>query len=592
MANIKPEDSDNSLWQGYSLQASAPNSSHNSTYNANYQSAQLSIPYHEQPQKGSYHSLDIPTLQTMPPHQDENAYLDTLPLTLNTHHSYPSLERVFQGINEMAYMENVQDFRDEFPKTSNPATNQDHRLLNFGMLPDKHTIINNQGQVKQIKLTAQMDGMFFPSELATLSEESLPAQPELTCYRRNLFQISGNISTPQGPLLLISERGERIPIISLDVCITATESIDGHIVKLITLPWKTLAPHSPKVALGQEPSPIRLIAFDKGADANSEFTEFPIAYTRLQFKTATAKNRRRELRQHFTLHLNVVGTLANGAKVNVCESSTVPIIVRGRSARNFQTRKEMPLNQKYHPLSSQSGGPQGSGQCNAHNDSYKPKMHETEPMANLGTPSPEINPLSLDHLSRPESPTSSDLSVVFEADSAHSGDDTDWDQDSNPTELDTVKILDFMKEELHPEAQADRKLLIGPVLTPIKQALVNRIMSEFWIIFDQQWSENIRKCVGTPSTQSSASPVRDISSSSSSRNGQKRPARDDDDHSAGEDNENPKRPRWLNPTSETGQEPVRFACPYRKHDPRKYNHSVRNWRSCAQVSFESVARVK
>jgi hypothetical protein len=256
------------------------------------------------------------------------------------------LKRAFQGGNEMAYMENVQDFRDELPEMPKPAINQDHRLLNFGRLPDKHTIIDGQGRVKQIELTAQIHGMFFLSELATPSGESLLAQPELTCYRRNLFQISGNVSTPRGPLSLISERGERIPIISLDVCISATESVDGHVVKLIVIPWKTPPPNSPEVAPGQEhePSPIPLVAFDEGADANSEFTVFPIAYRRLQFRIATANNgRRRELQQHFTLHLNVAGTLANGGKVNVCESSTAPIVVRGRSPRNFQARKEIPL---------------------------------------------------------------------------------------------------------------------------------------------------------------------------------------------------------------------------------------------------------
>lgn len=43
------------------------------------------------------------------------------------------------------------------------------------------------------------------------------------------------------------------------------------------------------------------------------------------------------------LHLKVVGTLANGNKVVLTESTTAPIVVRGRSPRNFQARKEIPL---------------------------------------------------------------------------------------------------------------------------------------------------------------------------------------------------------------------------------------------------------
>lgn len=227
-----------------------------------------------------------------------------------------------------------------------PTINQDHRLLNFGRLPDKHTLLDSQGRVKQVDLTAQIHGMFFLSELATPSGENILTQPELTCYRRNLFQISGNVTAPRGAMTLITERGERIPIMSLEVSISATESVDGHIVKLIVIPWKTPPPNSPEIPAGQEhePTPIPLVAFEEGAEANSEFTVFPIAYRRLQFRIATANNgRRRELQQHFTLHLNVVATLANGAKVNVSENSTAPIVVRGRSPRNFQARKEIPL---------------------------------------------------------------------------------------------------------------------------------------------------------------------------------------------------------------------------------------------------------
>lgn len=43
------------------------------------------------------------------------------------------------------------------------------------------------------------------------------------------------------------------------------------------------------------------------------------------------------------LHLKVVGTLSNGSKVVLTESRTAPIVVRGRSPRNFQARKEIPL---------------------------------------------------------------------------------------------------------------------------------------------------------------------------------------------------------------------------------------------------------
>lgn len=60
--------------------------------------------------------------------------------------------------------------------------------------------------------------------------------------------------------------------------------------------------------------------------------------------SATANNgRRKELQQHFVLHLKLHGTLANGTKLVLSELTTAPIVVRGRSPRNFQARKEIPL---------------------------------------------------------------------------------------------------------------------------------------------------------------------------------------------------------------------------------------------------------
>lgn len=64
----------------------------------------------------------------------------------------------------------------------------------------------------------------------------------------------------------------------------------------------------------------------------------------LRQSSATANNgRRKELQQHFVLHLKVIGTLSNGTRTVLTEATTSPIVVRGRSPRNFQARKEIPL---------------------------------------------------------------------------------------------------------------------------------------------------------------------------------------------------------------------------------------------------------
>ncbi|KAA8572392.1 hypothetical protein EYC84_003014 [Monilinia fructicola] len=344
MAAIKPEESDHSIWQGYTLQP--PHTSQQTNFESNFPSGPLALPFHAR-QKGGYRSMDIPSINTRPPLRNGNGVLNTSPPPLNSHHSYPSLKRPFHSTDDSPYGEVVQDFREDLSEHTKPNISQDHRLLSFSKRPPKHAILDHHGRIQQLDLSAQIHGMFFLSEMTTPTGEGVVVQPELTCYRRNLFQISGSVTTPRGALSVITERGERIPILSLEVTISATESVDGHSVKLIVIPWKTPPPNSPEVTPGQEqePSPIPLLPFDDGSpDTNNEFAVYPIAYRRLQFRIATANNgRRRELQQHFTLHLNVVGTLGNNTKINVCETATAPIVVRGRSPRNFQARKEIAL---------------------------------------------------------------------------------------------------------------------------------------------------------------------------------------------------------------------------------------------------------
>jgi hypothetical protein len=37
---------------------------------------------------------------------------------------------------------------------------------------------------------------------------------------------------------------------------------------------------------------------------------------------------------------------------------------------------------------------------------------------------------------------------------------------------------------------------------------------------------------------------------------------------------------------------VKFSCPYREHNARKYYGNVKQWRTCAMTPLDSVARVK
>ncbi|KJZ80564.1 Transcription factor vib-1 [Hirsutella minnesotensis 3608] len=266
------------------------------------------------------------------------------PAPYERHPSYSSLKRSFSQAESPAYQEIVQDLRED---SSRLTVNQDHKLLAFRRAQDKTTTVDQHGRVQQLELSAQLHGMFFLSEMPSSASDGSVIQPELTCYRRNLFQISGSLVMPRGQLSVVNESNETVPVSNMEVSISAIESVDGNPVRLIVIPWKTPPPNSTDInqAPDQEPPTLPLIPFqDDGADAEGELAVYPVGWRRLQFRIATANNgRRKELQQHFVLHLKVFGTLADGSKVVLTESTTAPIVVRGRSPRNFQTRKEIPL---------------------------------------------------------------------------------------------------------------------------------------------------------------------------------------------------------------------------------------------------------
>ncbi|GAB0134090.1 transcription factor vibA [Epichloe bromicola] len=268
--------------------------------------------------------------------QDESA-------SYERQNSYTGLKRSFSQAEQPAYQEIVHDMRDD---GSRLTMNQDHKLLSFRRSQDKSTVVDQRGRVQQLDLSAQLHGMFFLSEMPASTGDGAALQPELTCYRRNLFQISGSLVMPRGQLS-VNDANETLPVSNLEVAVSAIESVDGNPVRLIVIPWKTPPPNSPEIVQGpdQEPSPLPLIPFQEdGAEANGEFAVYPIGWRRLQFRIATANNgRRKELQQHFVLHLKVFGTLPDNSKVVLSESITAPIVVRGRSPRNFQARKEIPL---------------------------------------------------------------------------------------------------------------------------------------------------------------------------------------------------------------------------------------------------------
>ncbi|KAI1330155.1 NDT80/PhoG like DNA-binding family protein [Xylariaceae sp. FL0255] len=354
MADLKSEPTHGSLWPSYGAGAVLSSSRFPSTLDSAAPTTSTS-PHGTRP-RSSHPSIDNPYPFPRYSHDEHDAYERYPQASLTQHQSYPNLKRSHHRGDSPPgqqppppplhppYQEIVQDLRDDAKLT----VNHDHKLLSFRRVQDKHTIVDQHGRMQGLDLSAQLHGMFFLSEMPTTAGDGAVLQPELTCYRRNLFQISGSLITPRGQMsVILAETGEQVHVNNTDVTISAIESVDSHPVRLIVIPWKTPPPNSPELPQtpDQEPQSLPLIPFpEDGQDAEGEYAVYPIGWRRLQFRIATANNgRRKELQQHFVLHLKVVGSLANGSRVTLAEATTAPIVVRGRSPRNFQARKEIPL---------------------------------------------------------------------------------------------------------------------------------------------------------------------------------------------------------------------------------------------------------
>ena len=245
-----------------------------------------------------------------------------------------------------------------------PSIDGNDKLLSLNLPTYNFTLLDYSLRRTALSLTAQLHGMFFVAETprAVSADPSLPPN-ELTCYRRNLFQITGSITLPRTLRYVLTERGDRIPILAQELAIAGTESVEGNPIKvrgflilmsgpspnlssrqIISVPWKSPAASStPEEKTEKEPTSIPLDTMSN-QDMDADYATFPVAWKRLQFRIATANNgRRKELQQHFVVRLKVMATLSTGAKVSICEAMSNPIIVRGRSPRNFVQRKDYPV---------------------------------------------------------------------------------------------------------------------------------------------------------------------------------------------------------------------------------------------------------
>ena len=277
---------------------------------------------------------------------DSAGHLSFLPQSLSVSDAQPYTGAYEESISDTtSYTESA---RPDQPGSEAPSIERGNTLLTFQPPTYNLTLLDYSLRPTSLSVNAQLHGMFFLAESLRSPVGDGPAPPaELTCYRRNLFQITGSVTLPRGLRYIVSEQGDRIPILTQELCISATESVEGSPVKIISIPWKTPVSSSgsgPEDKSEKEPNSVPLDTISNQS-MNADYVTFPVAWKRLQFRVATANNgRRKELQQHFNVKLSVVATLSTGTKVSVSEAVSGAIIVRGRSPRNFQQRKDYPLS--------------------------------------------------------------------------------------------------------------------------------------------------------------------------------------------------------------------------------------------------------
>lgn len=284
---------------------------------------------------------------------------ETFSTTFEDPFSYPA--RPFEGTGASAL-----DAEAYNADASSPQE-LDNKLLGFGApIPSgKATLLTESGQFVEPAMTGELYGMFFVAEDVFGADSNTSGRPlELTCYRRNLWQISGQVTLPRHVTQYVDDQGRRVPVAELAASITAVESIEGRVAEMITIPWRgsnaPLGADDMKVVGSPPVVPLDFGGGGQEVDGGNRVS-VPVAWKRLQFKHATANNgRRKGLQQHYVVQINLLVKSKAGEYIKVSEIQSGPVIVRGRSPRNFDNRKEVPLGDK-RPLERRSTEGSGSG---------------------------------------------------------------------------------------------------------------------------------------------------------------------------------------------------------------------------------------
>jgi hypothetical protein len=238
----------------------------------------------------------------------------------------------------------------------------DNKLLGFSSPIHKASIVVDDSagaqsdpfseQPPSVDMSAELLGMFFVAE-DVFGGDNNPSRPlELTCYRRNLWNCSGTITLPRsGVSAILNENGQQIPVSELAASITAMESIESKAAEIISIPWKgTGGGGGDEGKAGAAAPPQVALDLGSGQEVDGNRVSVPVSWKRLQFKHATANNgRRKGLQQHYVVQINLLGKTEAGEYIKISEIQSGPVIVRGRSPRNFDSKRDVPVTTEKPP---------------------------------------------------------------------------------------------------------------------------------------------------------------------------------------------------------------------------------------------------
>jgi hypothetical protein len=272
--------------------------------------------------------------------------------------------------------------QDKFNDEESSPQELDNKLLGFSDPIITASVADESGGFVELGMSAELYGMFFVAE-DVFGGENTGRPLELTCYRRNLWQCSGQVTLPRVVSHVVDEQGRQSTVTELSASITAMESIEGKATEIISIPWKSANAQAAEESKAAGPPTNITLDLSTAQELDANLVSIPVSWKRLQFKHATANNgRRKGLQQHYVVQISLLGKTSSGETIKIAEVQSGPVIVRGRSPRNFDSRKDVAVNSEKKLERKNTAGSDNST-LKTERDALPPTPVQYQPAANV-----------------------------------------------------------------------------------------------------------------------------------------------------------------------------------------------------------------